>query len=97
MVATEAGAEAQPWRRASSVTAAKIGGTLNAAQIQTRRPDFYRYFFAQPLVDVPADAGHVRGGADAPLGREAVRAPAARNRRNADRRHGSSSHRIRSA
>jgi len=40
---------------------------LNAAQIQTRRPDFYRYFFAQPLVDVPADAGHVRGGADAPV------------------------------
>ncbi len=40
----------------------------DAAEIARQRPDFYRWYFAQPLTQVPLDAGrHSRGNPDAPV------------------------------
>lgn len=44
------------------------GGTvLSAEEIEAERPDFYRWYLAQPVIDVPGDVGNARGGADAPV------------------------------
>ncbi|MBP1683985.1 MAG: Vitamin epoxide reductase [Deltaproteobacteria bacterium] len=37
------------------------------ATIKRLRPDFYRWYVAQPIVQVPRDGGHARGNADAPV------------------------------
>lgn len=37
------------------------------ADIARDRPDFYRWYLAQPVVQVPLDGGHARGNADAPV------------------------------
>jgi protein-disulfide isomerase/uncharacterized membrane protein len=37
------------------------------AEIARQRPDFYRWYLAQPLLQMPADATHSRGSADAPV------------------------------
>jgi protein-disulfide isomerase/uncharacterized membrane protein len=52
---------------AAAWEASSGGRVLSAAQIQQERPDFYRHFFAQPIVEVPADARHARGASDAPI------------------------------
>jgi protein-disulfide isomerase/uncharacterized membrane protein len=40
----------------------------DAAEIKRRRPDFYRWYLSQPLVEVPLDATrNTRGSADAPV------------------------------
>lgn len=47
-----------------------LGGgahALDAAEIQRQHPDFYRWYFAQPLAEVPVDGIHERGGRDAPV------------------------------
>ncbi len=43
----------------------RAGNPLDAAAIARQRPEFYRWYFAQPLVPVPPDANHVRGSANA--------------------------------
>jgi protein-disulfide isomerase/uncharacterized membrane protein len=44
------------------------GGQLStAADIERQRPEFYHWFFAQPVVQVPLDASHSRGDAAAPV------------------------------
>ncbi len=44
------------------------GGHLRTAEaIERNNPDFYRWFFAQPVVEVPPDASHSRGSATAPV------------------------------
>jgi protein-disulfide isomerase/uncharacterized membrane protein len=43
------------------------GQVLSAKEIEAQRPDFYRWYFSRPVVDVPADGGNSRGGADAPV------------------------------
>jgi protein-disulfide isomerase/uncharacterized membrane protein len=41
---------------------------LDAAEIQRQRPDFYRWYFAQPLTQLRLDdSRHARGNADAPV------------------------------
>ena len=37
----------------------------DAAEIKRRRPDFYRWYLAQPLVSLPPDGTHARGNAAA--------------------------------
>jgi protein-disulfide isomerase/uncharacterized membrane protein len=37
------------------------------AAIAQQLPDFYRWYLAQPIVQVPLDAGHSRGNASAPV------------------------------
>ena len=47
-----------------------IGGSVppsSATEIERQRPDFYRWFFAQPLAQVPSDGNHSRGNPDAPV------------------------------
>ena len=40
----------------------------DAAEIKRRRPDFYNWYFAQPLADAPLDAArNARGNLDAPV------------------------------
>jgi len=39
--------------------------SLSAQEIQQQRPDYYRYFFAQPQVEIPAHDGPARGDPDA--------------------------------
>jgi protein-disulfide isomerase/uncharacterized membrane protein len=48
-----------------------VGGgasPTDAAEIKRRRPDFYRWYLSQPLVEVPLDANrNARGSAEAPV------------------------------
>jgi len=39
----------------------------NATEIQQKRPEFYRWFFAQPVTQVSLDATHALGEANAPV------------------------------
>jgi protein-disulfide isomerase/uncharacterized membrane protein len=39
--------------------------SLSAEEIQQQRPDYYRYFFAQPQVEIPAHDGPARGDSNA--------------------------------
>ena len=45
----------------------RAGRPLSAAEIERQHPDFYRWFFAQPTVQVPRDAAHWRGTEAAPI------------------------------
>jgi len=39
----------------------------SATEIQQKRPEFYRWFFAQPVAQLPSDASHALGEANAPV------------------------------
>lgn len=40
---------------------------LSAEEIAAQRPDFYRWYFSRPVVDVPLDGGNARGVEGAPI------------------------------
>ncbi len=47
-----------------------FGRSVNSsapADVARERPDFYRWYLAQPVMQVPLDGGHARGNADAPV------------------------------